>query len=302
MPKIDRFNIVVMADTHAGSKLALRNPDWIIQRKELVKDEDENWHYIIEDYNPPMEPVQEMIWEQYIKSRDDFLEIAGKDPIFILHLAEVCEGTYYANSSMLLKKDEQVQIAVANMDPWRGIKNIKMVRILSGDRPHEFDEGAASRMVVDHLKQRFDDVRGIDHGLLKIGGDNGFKIDYAHQGPVPGSRKWLEGNSARWYLIDYMQRELIELGRDPADLVLRAHYHEPIEVRYSMKFNGGMKRSAIVICPSMKFPDAHAKKAIRNRFSAAIGMSMIEVVNNKILDFHHRFTTVDTRTREIYNG
>lgn len=297
--KFDRFNVVVMADTHAGSKLALRNPDWIIQRKVPVEDDEGIIHQEIEDYYPPVEPIQELLWEKYLKARDDFLYIAGKDPLFILHLAEVCEGTYYANSSMRLKKDEQVQIAVANMAPWKGVENVKMTRILSGDRPHEFDEGAAGRMVVNHLKKDFKNVRAIDHGMLNI---NGFKIDLAHKGPFPGSRKWLEGNVARYYLTDYMMRELIEFSRDPVDLVLRAHYHEPVEERRAFRFQGGMKRSALLIAPSMKFPDAHAKSVTQNKFSAAIGMSLVEVVNKNILDFHHRFTVADTRTWEVYDG
>lgn len=299
MPKPHRFNVVVMADTHAGSNLALRNPAWIIQRKVPKVDDKGITYFEIEDYNPPMYPVQELIWEKYLEARDDFIYIAGKDPIFILHLAEVCEGTYYANSSMRLKKDEQVQIAIANMDPWKGVDNVKMVRILSGDRPHEFDEGAAGRMVAKGLKSKFKDVQAMDHSVLNV---NGFKIDYAHKGPYPGSRKWLEGNVARYYLTDYMMRELIEFNRDPVDLVLRAHYHEPVEERRALRFQGGMKRSAILISPSMKFPDAHAKSVTQNKFSAAIGMSMVEVVDNKILDFHHRFTVADTRTWEVYNG
>lgn len=297
--KFDRFNVVVMADTHAGSKLALRNPDFVIQRSVPAVDKEGITYLKIEGYNPPMEPVQEMIWEKYITARDDFLHIAGNDPIIILHLAEVCEGTYYANSSMRLKKDEQVQIAVANMGPWKGIKNLKMMRILSGDRPHEFDEGSAGRMVVAHLKKDFKDVKAMPSSLLSIGG---FKIDYAHQGPYPGSRKWLEGNVARLYLIDYMMRELIEFGREPADLLLRAHYHEPVEVTHSMRFQGGKHRAMLLISPSMKFPSEYAKKATQNRFSATIGMSMIEVVNNKILDIHDKFTTVDTRAWEVYDG
>jgi len=297
--KLDRFNIVVLSDTHAGSKLALCNPDVVIQRSIVELDEQGINQLGFEDYRPPIEPVQELIWEKYISARDDFVEIAGSDPIFLLHLAEVCEGTYYTNSSMNLKKDEQVQIAVANMDPWKGLDNIEMVRILSGDRPHEFDEGSAGRMVASILKRDFKNVRAMPHSLLNI---NGFKIDYAHKGPYPGSRKWLKGNVARYYLIDYMMRELISFGRDPADLLLRGHYHEPIEERYAMSFQGGMHRSALMISPSMKFPDSHAKSVIQNRFAATIGLSMIEVVNNKILDFHHRHTTVDTRTWEVYDG
>jgi hypothetical protein len=296
---LDRFLLVVLADTHAGSKHGLRNPDWIIQRKEMEQDEDGNWHYVIEDYNPPLEPPQKLLWNKYLEGIDKFVKIAGDDPIFVIHLAEVCEGTYYANSSMNLKKDEQVQIAVANMAPWKEIENVKMVRICSGDRPHEFDEGAAAKIVAGRLKNFFPDVRAVNHGLLDVGG---FKIDYAHRGPAPGSRKWLEGNVARYYLTDYMMREQIEFGRKPADLVLRAHYHEPVEERRSLRYRDGMIRSSILIAPCLKFPDAYAKTVTGNRFSAAIGTTAVEVVKGKLYDFHDNFTVVDTRTWEVYDG
>jgi len=297
---LKRFNIVLMADTHAGSKLGLRNPDYVMERTVLLYDKDsDTQYYATEEYNPPLEPVQELIWDKYLRAVGDFVKIAGKDPIFILHVGEVCEGTYYKNSSMELRKNEQVGMAVANMEPWFGIKNIKMVRILSGDRPHEFDEGAASKMVAEHLKKKFADVKGLTHGLLDIGG---FRIDYKHRGAFPGSRKWLEGNIARLDLMDHMMREVFEKGEEPANLVVSGHYHEPIEVPLSMRYNGGFRRSTLLIIPCMKFPDGHAKnRSMKQKNAATIGISMVEVVNNKILDIHHKFTTVDTRTREVYD-
>ena len=37
--KLDRFNIIILSDTHAGSKLALCNPDVVIQRPITEVDE-----------------------------------------------------------------------------------------------------------------------------------------------------------------------------------------------------------------------------------------------------------------------
>lgn len=298
---LKRFNIVLMADTHAGSKLGLRNPDHTIERTLIKIDpETQEMYYVVEEYNPPMEPVQELLWQKYLENVHDFVQIAGDDPVFILHLGEVCEGTYYKNSTMALKKDEQIQMAVANMDPLTQFKNIKMMRILAGDRPHEFDEGSASRMVVARLKKDFPDVRGLAHGLLDV---SGFKIDYKHKGAFPGSRKWLEGNVARLDLMDHMIREVFEKGEEPADLLVSAHYHEPIEVPVALRTKTGKRRSTLLIVPCMKFPDGHAKHyAMKQKNAATVGMTMVEVINNKILEVHDRFTTVDTRTREVYNG
>lgn len=297
---LKRFNVILMADTHAGSKLGLRNPDHTIMREAAKFDpETEEWYIEEEEHYVPMEPVQELLWEKYLEARHDFLKIAGDDPIFIIHLGEVCEGTYFANSSMELKKDEQVKMAVANMMPWVGVQNIKLIRILGGDRPHEFDEGAASKLVTNELKYHFKDVKALDHGLLDIGG---FKIDYKHRRSFPGSRKWLEGNVARLDLMDFMIREVFENGREPADLLVSGHFHEPIEVPVSLRYKDGKRRSTLLIIPCMKFPDAYAKKVMKHRVTATVGMSMVEVVNNKILDIHDRFTMVDIRRREIYDG
>ena len=296
---LDRFLLVVLADEHAGSNLALCNPNTVINRSVPVVGEDGSVHMDIEEIPVEYNPILEMVWDKYLEGIEKFIKIADGDPIFILKLGEVCEGTYYANSSMNLHKDEQVQMAVWNMKPWLGVENVKMIRICTGDRPHEFDEGAAAKIVAGRLKNFFPDVRAVNHGLLDIGG---FKIDYAHKGPAPGSRKWLEGNVARYYLTDYMMREQIEFGRKPADLVLRAHYHEPVEERRSLRYRDGMIRSGLLIAPCLKFPDAYAKTVTGNRFSAAIGTTAVEVVKGKLHDFHDNFTVVDTRTWEVYDG
>jgi len=69
------------------------------------------------------------------------------------------------------------------------------------------------------------DIKMCQHGLLDI---DGVTIDYAHHGPFPGSRSWLKGNIARYYLRDLMMREIMN-GNSPPKLVVRAHYHTPVE-------------------------------------------------------------------------
>lgn len=300
MSKPNRFIVVFLADEHAGSKLGLCNPDTIIRYKEVEEDENGHPHLIVKERPVGIvSSVQSLIWNKYLNSIDRFVELAGDDDIFIIKLGELCEGTYYANSSMDLKKDHQVQIAVWNMTPWLSVKNVRMVRVCPGDRAHEFDEGSAAKIVTNILANQFDDVSLASHGLLDIGG---FTIDYAHRGPGAGSRKWLEGNNARYYLTDYMMREQIEFGRRPADLVARAHYHEPVFEQRYLRYHDGLIKSSLLVCPALKFPDAYAKTVTQNRFSAAVGTTAVEIVDNKILDIHPQFTVVDTRTWEVYDG
>lgn len=294
MPQYDRFIVVVMADEHAGSGLGLCNPDVIVEREIPVGQEG----FEIQEWSPPISPTQQFIWDEvYLPGRKKFVDLANGDDMYILKLGEVCDGTFWKNSSVNLRIHEQVQIAIANMEIWKDVENLKAIRIVEGSRPHSFGEGSASRLVTQRLKMWFPNTKTTTHGVFA---KSGFTIDYAHKGPFPGSRKHLEGNQARYYLTDYMIRELTEFSREPVDLVLRAHYHEPIVEFRWLRNKNGWHRSALIISPCMKFPGEYDKNVTRNRFDYTVGMMAVEVIDGEIHRVHDIIKTVDVRTWEIF--
>jgi len=293
MAKQDRYFVAILADEHAGSKLGLCNPETEIE----IEVPHENGGFTWQKWTPPVDKVMEFIWEHYEEGARDFQKIAEGNELYILKLGEVTEGTYYKNSSMDLRKDYQVQLAVSNMAPWKGNKNIKAIRIVPGDRPHEFDEGSATRMVAMILKRDFPNCKPVIHGIFK---KNGLQIDYTHKGPHPGSRKWLEGNTARRYLQSYMMTEVIEFDRPPVDLLLRAHYHRPVHETYRLLHGDDYYRSDLIVAPCLKLPDAHARKATENVFRYTIGMLMLEVYNGTVVQVYRHYETFDIRNKEVF--
>ena len=297
---MSRFVIAGLADEHAGSKLGLCNPDTRFEIDTPVLDAQGRTHIEKVPWAPRMTPVMTAIWEKYLEGIQQVIELAAGDPIYLFKLGEVCEGTYYANSSMELRKHYQVEIALANMEPWKDVENLRGIRICPGDRPHEFDEGSAANLVAGGLRSQFPDVKVVGHGKW-IHKPSGFVLDYAHRGPFPGSRKHLEGNVARLYVMDYQLRELTEFQRKPADLMLRGHYHQPIEVDNHLTHQGGKYHTKLLIFPALKFPDAYAKTVTKNKFSAAVGTTAI-VVNEDAMKVHDNFLFIDVRNREVIDG
>jgi len=296
---MSRFIIVGLADEHAGSMLGLCNPATRFDIEVPVPGPDGALHMEKQPWAPKMTPIMQAIWDKYLEGIAKAEALAAGDPIYIFKLGEVCEGTYFKNSSMELRKHYQVKIAVANMEPWKQIENIRSVRIVPGDRPHEFDEGSAANLVAQELSGQFPDVKVVCHGRW-FHKPTGFAVDYAHRGPYPGSRKHLEGNIARLYLKDYMFRELIEFDRKPVDLLLRAHFHQPIEVDEHLTWRDGKYDSKLLVFPPLKLPDAYAKTVTGNKFSAAFGTTAIEVVDGMI-KVHDNFIMLDVRNWEVVN-
>jgi hypothetical protein len=128
------------------------------------------------------------------------------------------------------------------------------------------------------------------HGLMDI---NGVTVDYAHHGPYPGSREWLKGNVARFYLRDLMLRD-IQDGKRPPDLVLRAHYHSPAH-EYLEQSN---QASELYVVPSYCGLDDHSTQATQSIDRVTFGMLAIETVDGKIVGRHKFYHSIDIRKRE----
>ena len=289
--KTERIVVVHVSDKHSGHKLALLNPE-----TKLYTQTPRNGLKKIEIN---FTEVNEYFWNLWTdKCIPEVIKYAAGDDIFILETGDVSAGNKYTEELISPLAPHQMEIARDAMKPLLGYKNVKVVRYASGTGSHVFSVGSAEIMISEYLKPYYPkiDIGVVFHGLATIR-NTGVKIDYAHHGPYGGSRNWLRGNVARYYLQSLMQDEL-DAGNIPPQLVLRGHYHTPVEEEYTKRCNGHKYRSRIVIAPSMCILDDYARQKTQSTFRITNGIFCFGITKNKVDTPFEISETLDLRTKE----
>ena len=288
MAKERRVILVDLSDTHAGSKLALMSPDV------KLHDEDEAGNLV--KYAPELTASQRHLWNVYQKCINFTSEYAEKDEILVIHNGDLTQGMKYPRALVSTRVSDQVAIAVENLSPWLELPNVKHLRISVGTGAHNLTEGATELLAAQVLKERYPkkSVEVLYHGLLTV---NDVVIDYAHHGPYPGSRAWLRGNVARYYLKSLMMDAAMS-GKPIPQLVLRAHYHTPLQVTENMTVQGQFKEATLLISPSFSMLDDHAHQATRSTDTITNGIYLAELLPRTVNRIIPYFKTVDIRTQE----
>ena len=280
-----RTILVSMGDQHAGHKFGLMNP------LTVLFDEDEQGNRM--PYTPTPTAMQEYLWGIYLSDILIVIKIAGDDEILLLNGGDEVHGNKYPQQLVSTRMSDQIIMAVANMEPWYALQNVTHVRLVTGTGAHSFLEGSSTMLLCEFLKGKYPeiDTTVLNHGLLEY---NGLKIDYSHHGPFPGSRDWLRGNVARFYLRDAMYQDIVHSNKPP-DLVLRHHYHSPVHEMLEM--NG--YSSELYVLPSMCGLSEHALQSSQSSYALWNGILAIEIVDGEIVKRHKLYDLLDLRTKEV---
>jgi len=279
-----RVIVAVVADMHSGSSLALMDPE--IE----IKQADTNGHLI--PFKPKLTESQEYLWECYTKDLKEVKHLAKKSEIFLIVNGDSTQGNKHPSLLVSNRMSDQIIIARGNLQPWMELPNLSAARIVVGTGAHNFAEGAADILIADQLKAIYKEknIENLYHGLLDF---NGYEIDYAHHGPYPGSRDWLRGNVAGYYLKDIMMRSIRKYQKPP-DAVLRAHYHSFVQVPvYVDNFF-----SQLFVSASYSMLGDYAHQAARSPDTISNGLFCLEVIDGKLRDTHKFLHTLDIRTKE----
>lgn len=276
--------IVAIADSHAGSKYGLLNP-----ATQLYDQNAETY------YSPAMTATQRYLWANYTESIQRAMDIANGDEVILIHNGDATHGTYFRSELVSTAAADQITIAYNNLAPWYEHENLKHVRIVSGTGVHAMGEGSSEILITQMLQRAYPqvDTKIITHGAITV---QGVPVDVAHHGPHPGSRDWLSGNVARFYLRDLLYAEE-RAGRKPPRLVLRAHYHRPVHEYLEM----GESEADLFILPPLCLFDEHAIKATASAFTSTTGITLFEVVDGELIHTrgrHRLYQTIDVRQRE----
>ncbi|GIV86586.1 MAG: hypothetical protein KatS3mg054_0615 [Chloroflexus sp.] len=270
--------VVIISDTHCGSKLALMNP------QTQLYSEDESGNLV--PYTPEMTASQKYLWQIYTMAIEYTHKIAGNAPVYLIHLGDEVDGNKYPQGQVSSRLSDQVIIAADVLRPWFAL-NLQAIRIVIGTQAHNFGEGSSAHLLCRMLPEI---AQPLYHAVVEV---DGVTLDVAHHGPFPGSRNWLRGNSARFYLRDLMQTEIMA-GRRPPDVVLRGHYHNPVyEYLETERF-----ASRLYILPSWCMINDHALQSSRSPHLITHGLLLLEIEDGRIIRDHRLYHTIDIRRRE----
>jgi hypothetical protein len=190
---------------------------------------------------------------------------------------------------MTTRIEDQIEIAATAL-AWLKAINPRSMQIVAGTPAHTFGEASASLMVAKRLQAHGLPAEVVYHGLFDVGG---LLVDASHHGPGPGSRSWLRGNVARYYLRSLMLDDITD-GKRPPGLVLRGHVHTKVDEVVAV----GDYESRLCICPSLSFISDYARQATKSVSRVTVGGLLIEIIDGEIYKRHWLTDTVDIRTRK----
>lgn len=285
--------LVVEGDTHAGNIHGLMNPDIELWRENEKGD--------LEAYTPKATAVQKFLWKLRSQSLKEILKIAQDDPIYYLHTGDQTQGKKYTEEWVSTVASDQITIAYDNTKYLVDIlgNKLRAMRFAKGTPSHEFGEGTSANILQSMYAQswRNMDIKTVWHGYANIGGIN---IDYAHHGPFPGSRKWLKGNSPRFYVQDKMLTALSSIPQEmPPRLILRGHYHELIWETVRHKNGTKFITTDLIIVPPQCGIGAFARQVMKSIHRVTNGLLLIEIRGANIVDVIPFTKTLDIRTKEV---
>lgn len=276
----------ISADLHCGHKLGLLNPETVLFQEGPDGEE--------VPYQPNPTETQKVTWGEYSTNLALLREWAAEDELIVVNDGDCTWGNAHPEGSITTRMADQVIMAYDCLLPWFQYKNVQHMRLVSGTGAHDYGENSSDLLVKEMLlNQTQKDVQVTGHSLLTIGG---VEIDVAHHGPPPSSRNWLQGNSARYYLRDVMERA-IHQGNDPPRLVIRGHYH--CFIRETLTIRGYKDwTSDLIVLPSYCGMTDFARKATRSASSIEFGSIGLEIKDGKLKEIWPLVKRFDLRRKE----
>lgn len=288
--KSRRVIVLFVADTHAGNKLGLMNPDVSL----LEQDESGEFR----PYTPQLGALQKRLWKWYEKDIQAVTELAGGDEVIYIHQGDIVQGHKHPTLRVGNgTQSNQLLIAVANQAPILSLPNIRQARFIAGTAAHDGIGASEVVSVVQVLKAQYTSVqfKVLYHGILNV---NGCRIDYAHHGPSPGSRTWLAGNSMLWYLRDLVLSSWTQRSEVHARVVTRAHQHTYRHVPYCSTIAGVEYQFDAFLLPSWCGMGDYARQVTRSAMTQQFGMLALEIIDGKLTSVHPMIHELDLRVEE----
>ena len=287
--KRNRRLIAALADTHAGHTLGLLNPDTV-----LVRQIDE--HGQAEEWCPQLTSTQRFLFPLYLEHVNTLKEMAAGDEIIVFHAGDPTQGTKYKDGLIPgVDRTDQRRIAVANLMPLLSLPNVQTVRLFTSTPAHVWP-GYMDARIAHTLQGLFPakSVKSLHHSRTR-GGEEIF--DTSHHGPHPGSRDWLRGNVAFYYLRDRVYRDR-RMGKEPARVYIRGHRHTWIQMTLHDRWRLRHSQHDLTVVPSYCGLSLFGQQVTQSEPELVNGMCIYELVDGKLAEIHPLIEYTDLRLEE----
>lgn len=277
------FNLI-SADWHAGHINGVLAPG----TKLLYDDPGEP----VKEFTPTLTGGQDRIFN-ITQNVFSYIETVGVDiPVCVIQVGDVVNGNNYTETLVSSRMAHQIAIARGYLDEFHNRLNMAGFYTVHGTDVHVFGEGSAEELIAEYAREKYHiESISASHMLLNIGG---VRFDISHEGPNAGEA-WLAGNAARGYLRRRMMEDMDCLGREPADVYVRAHVHGFADVYDTIERNKHFYHSRLVICPAMCIPNSYARRVTRSINYYRLGMLLAEVVDGRLIGITPLLQTYDVR-------
>ena len=265
--------------------MGLLNPDTV-----LVGETDDGDIY---EWSPDLTETQKYLWQLYQQNIEEICAFADGDELIVFHDGDLTQGDRFGNLIPDTTREDQRTIGYFNLLPLLSLSNVRVARLVTGTQVH-VPECAEARVAYRLQKDTGKDVQAFHHGRVRV---SGVPFDVAHHGPYPGSRDWLKGNVALYYLKDRVYEDR-RLGVEPARVYMRGHFHEYVSVPLEDRWCGKRYQYDLTILPSYSGMNRHARKVTRSDPSLTNGLVCYEIVDGRLANIEPFVTTVDLRTEE----
>jgi hypothetical protein len=280
---------VYLADTHGGHKLCLLNPETQLPEEDQSTGE-------IYWYRPQLTRMQEYLWNKYEEHRAAVWELADGDPVHVFHVGDECHGRKYPNQLVSTRLADQILIAEANLGVWL-YEGCASLRLGKGTSAHDFGEGSSTVILTNNFSKQYPDIdtKIIMHGVANF---DGCRVDYAHHGPVPGGRKWLEGNVVRYYVRDKMMQDIL-YKVEPCQLFIRAHYHKAVHEVVEVIGHRRWTAEAWIL-PCYSGLSDYARQRVHSPDRVHIGLIAFVIEDGCLVETVPLVETLDLRQEEYF--
>jgi hypothetical protein len=278
-------------DTHCGLQYGLVMPETVYH--------DEGPEGELIEKKPTFTETQKLLLKIYDESRDGLKRLSRDDDVVVIHGGDLCHGLIHPEQLQTTRLSDQVIAGIDVLSSMLNIKNVRSMYLALGTDAHNGGEGSFELLAARALRDAYPDktIKASSQWLLNV---NGVRLDVAHHGPSGGIRYWTSGNALQWYIKSLVISDVMELGNEPVDAVLRYHFHTYTPVSHTYAYCKSWRDTLGFIHPPMCGMNYYGIKATKSRPVTHIGALILCIEDGRIVrvvdDFVH---VLDRRTEEI---